>query len=223
MLEIWLLIALAILIAVIWKPLSRTIFGALDGHAGKVRAELDGAKRLREEAQSLLAEHKRQLAAGQDHARSISEHARREAERQAERHRAELEAGLARRTEQALGRIAQEEAAPSRTCATRPRRWRSRPPGACSPTRSTAITPRSWSTARSRRSAASCPEPRAGVLGLSRLRVARAPFRGRLPRRCTMHARSHGCVRRRCTLCNLHHLANEARCRKAPLIGRGSA
>ncbi|MGH6921525.1 MAG: F0F1 ATP synthase subunit B [Geminicoccaceae bacterium] len=110
MLEIWLLIALAILIAVIWKPLSRAIVGALDGHAGKVRAELDGAKRLREEAQSLLAEHKRQLAAGQDQAQAISEHARREAQRQAERHRAELEASLARRTEQALGRIAQEEA-----------------------------------------------------------------------------------------------------------------
>ena len=110
MLEIWLLIALAILIAAIWKPLRRATVGALDGHAAKVRAELDGAKRLREEAQSLLAEHKRQLAAGQDHVRSIGEHARREAERQAERHRAELEASLARRTEQALGRIAQEEA-----------------------------------------------------------------------------------------------------------------
>jgi F-type H+-transporting ATPase subunit b len=110
MLEIWLLIAMAILIAIVWKPLSRAIVGALDGHAAKVRAELDEARRLRDEAQSLLAEHKRQLAAGQEHARSISEHARREAERQAERHRAELEASLARRTEQALGRIAQEEA-----------------------------------------------------------------------------------------------------------------
>jgi F-type H+-transporting ATPase subunit b len=110
MLEIWLLIALVILVGAIWKRLSRAIFGALDGHAAKVRAELDEAKRLREEAQSLLAEHKRQLAAGQDHARSISEHARREAERQAERHCAELEASLARRTEQALARIAQEEA-----------------------------------------------------------------------------------------------------------------
>lgn len=110
MLEIWLLIALVILIAAIWKPLSRTIVGALDGHANKVRAELDEAKRLREEAQTLLAEHRRQLAAGQDHAHSISEHARREAGRQAERHATELEASLARRTEQALGRIAQEEA-----------------------------------------------------------------------------------------------------------------
>jgi F-type H+-transporting ATPase subunit b len=110
MLEIWLLIALAILVAAVWKPVSRAITGALDGHASKVRAELDGAKRLREEAQTLLAEHQHQLAAGQDHARSISEHARREAERQAERHRDELEASLARRTEQALGRIAQAEA-----------------------------------------------------------------------------------------------------------------
>jgi F-type H+-transporting ATPase subunit b len=110
MLEVWLLIALVILIAAIWKPLSRTITGALDGHAAKVRAELEEAKRLREEAQSLLAEHQRQLAAGHDHAHTIVEHARVEAERQAERHRAELEASLARRTEQALGRIAQEEA-----------------------------------------------------------------------------------------------------------------
>jgi F-type H+-transporting ATPase subunit b len=110
MLEIWLLIALVILIAVVWKPLSRAVLGALDGQANKVRAELDEAKRLREEAQSLLAEYKRQLAEGKDHARSISEHALREAERQAERHHAELEASLARRTEQALGRIAQEEA-----------------------------------------------------------------------------------------------------------------
>ena len=110
MLEIWLLIALAILIVAVWKPLSRTIFGALDGHASKVRAELDEAKRLREEAQTLLAEHKRKLAAGQEHAEAISEHARAEVERQTARHRVELEASLARRTEQALGRIAQEEA-----------------------------------------------------------------------------------------------------------------
>jgi F-type H+-transporting ATPase subunit b len=110
MLEIWLLIAMAILIGLVWKPVSRAIVGMLDGHAAKVRAELDEARRLRDEAQSLLAEHKRQLAAGQEHARSISDHAHRETERQAERHRAELEANLARRTEQALGRIAQEEA-----------------------------------------------------------------------------------------------------------------
>ena len=92
MLELWLLIALLILIAIIYKPLTRTIFGALDGHAAKVRAELDEAKRLREEAQSLLAEHQRKLAAGKDQAQAIVEHARAEVQRQTERHGVELEA-----------------------------------------------------------------------------------------------------------------------------------
>ena len=110
MLELWLLIALIILIAIIYKPLTRTILGALDGHAAKVRAELDEAKRLREEAQSLLAEQQRKLAAGKDQAQAIVEHARAEAERQTQRHEVELEASLQRRTEQAMDRIAREEA-----------------------------------------------------------------------------------------------------------------
>jgi F-type H+-transporting ATPase subunit b len=108
--ELWLLIALVILIAAVYKPLTRAIFGALDGHAAKVRAELDAAKRLREEAQSLLAEHHGRLASGQGQAQAIVEHARVEAERQSQRHRVELEASLRRRTELAMARIAQEEA-----------------------------------------------------------------------------------------------------------------
>lgn len=110
MLELWLLIALFVLIAIIYKPLTRTIFGALDGHTAKVRAELDEAKRLREEAQSLLAEHQRRLAAGEDQAQAIVEHARAEVDRQTKRHQVELEASLQRRTEQAMDRIAREEA-----------------------------------------------------------------------------------------------------------------
>ena len=110
MLELLLLVALLILIAIIYKPLTRTVFGALDGHAGKVRAELDAAKRLREEAQTLLAEHQRRLAAGEDQAQAIVGHAQAEVERQTERHRVELEAALQRRTEQAMERIEREEA-----------------------------------------------------------------------------------------------------------------
>ena len=81
----WALIAfvlalLIILIVAIYKPLTRTVFGALDGHSAKVRAELDEAKRLREEAQSLLASHQRQLSSGADQASAIVEHARVETE-----------------------------------------------------------------------------------------------------------------------------------------------
>jgi F-type H+-transporting ATPase subunit b len=110
MLELWLLVALLILIAIIYKPLSRTVLGALDGHAAKVRSELEEAKRLRDEAQGLLAEQQRKLAAGKDQAQAIAEQARAEAERQTRRHHAELEASLQRRTEQAMDRIAREEA-----------------------------------------------------------------------------------------------------------------
>jgi F-type H+-transporting ATPase subunit b len=110
MLELWLLVALLILVAIIYKPLTRTVFGALDGHAAKVRAELDEAKRLREEAQSLLAEHQRRLAAGKDQAQAIVDQARAEVQRQTERQGVELEATLQRRTEQAMERIAREEA-----------------------------------------------------------------------------------------------------------------
>jgi F-type H+-transporting ATPase subunit b len=110
MLELLLLIALVILIAIIYRPLTATVLGALDGHAIKVRAELDAAKQLREEAQRLLAEHQRRLAAGDDQAQAIVGHARAEVQRQAERHRIELEAMLQRRAEQAMERIALEEA-----------------------------------------------------------------------------------------------------------------
>jgi F-type H+-transporting ATPase subunit b len=109
MLELLLLVALIILIAIIYKPLSRIVLGALDGHAAKVRSELEQAKRLREEAQGLLAEQQRKVAAGKDQAQAIVEQARAEAERQTRRHQVELEATLQRRTEQAMDRIAREE------------------------------------------------------------------------------------------------------------------
>ena len=109
MLELWLLIALIILIAVIYKPLTGAVLGALDGHADKVRAELDEAKQLREDAQTLLADYQRKMAAGEDQAKAIADHASAEAERQTERHRVELEVTLRRRTEQAMDRIAREE------------------------------------------------------------------------------------------------------------------
>jgi F-type H+-transporting ATPase subunit b len=110
MLELLLLLSLIILIAIVYKPLSRAILGALDGHAAKVRSELEEAKRLRDEAQGLLSEQQRKLAAGKDQATAIVGQARAEAERQTKRHHVELEASLQRRTEQAMDRIAREEA-----------------------------------------------------------------------------------------------------------------
>jgi F-type H+-transporting ATPase subunit b len=111
MLELLLLLALIILVVVIYRTgLHKMILGALDGHAARVRAELDEAKRLREEAQSLLAEHQRKLSSGEDQAKDIVAQAKAENERMMARHAAELKASLKRREDQAMARIAQEEA-----------------------------------------------------------------------------------------------------------------
>lgn len=111
MLEFLLLLALVILGVVIYKTGAHNmIFDMLDGHADKVRTELDEAKRLREEAQILLAEHQRKLSGGEDQAAKIVKQAEAEAKRMLERHKTELQASLKRREEQAMARIAQEEA-----------------------------------------------------------------------------------------------------------------
>ena len=111
MLEALLFLALIILGVVIWKTgLHNMILGLLDGHAEKVRAELDEAKKLREEATSLLAEHQKKLSGGEEQAGKIADHAEIETKRMVERHEAELKASLKRREDQAMARIAQEEA-----------------------------------------------------------------------------------------------------------------
>lgn len=111
MAEFLLLIALIILGVVIYKTgAHKMITDMLDGHADKVRAELDEAKKLREEAQTLLAEQQRKLSGGEDRAKKIVEQAEAEAKRMLERHKENLQASLKRREEQAMARIAQEEA-----------------------------------------------------------------------------------------------------------------
>lgn len=106
-----LLVALIILGVVIYKTgLHKLILDMLDGHAEKVRAELDEARKLREEATTLLAEHQNKLAGGEEQAKKIAAQAETETKRMVERHQAELKASLKRREEQALARIAQEEA-----------------------------------------------------------------------------------------------------------------
>ena len=82
----------------------------LDDRATKIRAELDEARRLREDAQELFAdfERKQKQVAGQ--AEEIVAHARAEAERAAERAKADLEVSIQRRLKAADEQIAMAEA-----------------------------------------------------------------------------------------------------------------
>ena len=109
MINLILLLALVILIVAVWKPVTRNIFGALDARAERIRAELDEAQRLHEEAKALLAKYQHQLQEGEQLAGEIEAQAETERVRLEERMRADYEAAVKRRTEQAMDRIQQEE------------------------------------------------------------------------------------------------------------------
>ncbi len=109
--EFWVAIAFVIFVFLVWKKAKVAIFGALDARADKIRAELDEAQRLREDAQSALAAYQRRQRDALKEAEAIIAHAREEAARIRAQAAAELEASLKRRESQAVDRIAQAEAA----------------------------------------------------------------------------------------------------------------
>ncbi len=110
MLEFWLLVALIILIVLVWKPFRQHVLGGLDARSDKIRAELEEAKRLHEEAKQLLAKHQRQLHEGESLAADIRSRASAETKRLEEQLRTDFEQLVQRRTQLAEDRIAQEEA-----------------------------------------------------------------------------------------------------------------
>src|SRR2546427_11746813 len=107
--EFWVLLAVLIFAAAVWKPMRRAIVGGLDERSARIRAELDEARKLREEAEQLLAQYRRQQQEAAAQAEAIVAHAREEAERIAAQSASDLEAALARRQRLAEERIAQAE------------------------------------------------------------------------------------------------------------------
>ena len=83
----------------------------LDDRAAVIAAELDQARKLREEAQALLADFRAKAAAAEKEAEVIITEARAEAARFAEESRATLKAQIERRAQAAQDKIHQAEAA----------------------------------------------------------------------------------------------------------------
>ncbi|MGD9615446.1 MAG: F0F1 ATP synthase subunit B [Alphaproteobacteria bacterium] len=106
----WVLVSFLIFVALAWKPAVRGITSTLDNRAVRIRGELDEARRLRDEAEQLLAEYRRQEREGAAQAQSIIAHAKEEAERIAAQAARDLDLLLARRQRLAEERIAQAEA-----------------------------------------------------------------------------------------------------------------
>lgn len=83
----------------------------LDKRAEDIQSELDEARRIREEAQTLLASYERKQRDVQDQADRIVAHARQEAELAAEEAKAKLSESIKRRLAAAESQIASAEAA----------------------------------------------------------------------------------------------------------------
>ena len=108
--EFWVLVAAVIFVAVIWKPARKAVLGSLDERGARIRAELDEAQKLREEAEQLLAQYQQREREGAAEAEAIVAHAREEAERIAAQSARDLDEALVRRQRLAEERIAQAEA-----------------------------------------------------------------------------------------------------------------
>ena len=82
----------------------------LDERADRIREELDEARRLREEAQALLADYQKKREAAEEEAKAIIEQARREADALAGETRKSMIESLERRSKLAEEKIARAEA-----------------------------------------------------------------------------------------------------------------
>jgi F-type H+-transporting ATPase subunit b len=107
----WTLIALLIFIGIVlYFKVPAMVGAALDARGEAIRKELDDARRLREEAQQLLADYQKKSREAENEARDIVDQAKREAEALAIETRKNLADSLERRTKAAEDKIARAEA-----------------------------------------------------------------------------------------------------------------
>ena len=106
------LVALVLFLGILlYMGVPKKISTALDDRSAQIAKDLDDAKRLREEAQSLLNEYKQKRVDAEKEAAGIVEQAKRESEALAVETKAKLADMLTRRTKQAEQKIAQAQAA----------------------------------------------------------------------------------------------------------------
>ena len=109
--ETWVAIAFVIFLGLLaYVGVPKLIAKALDDRAARIKAELDDARKLKDEAAALLAEYQRKRAAAEAEAESIVAGAKDEAARMAAEAKAKIEEFVARRTKMAEAKIAQAEA-----------------------------------------------------------------------------------------------------------------
>ena len=108
--DFWVLISFLMFIGLlVYFKVPGMVAGLLDKRAADIAAELDEARRLREEAQQLLASYQRKQRDAMKEAEDIVAQAKVEAENLAKEIRANMELQVERRTKLAEDKIAQAE------------------------------------------------------------------------------------------------------------------
>jgi F-type H+-transporting ATPase subunit b len=109
--EFWVAAAFVAFIGVlIYFRVHKLMMGAIDQRRDRIKADLDEARRLREEAETLLAEYQRKKHEADREAEAIIAGAKAEADRLALEAKGKIEDILARRAKMAETKIAQAEA-----------------------------------------------------------------------------------------------------------------
>ena len=109
--ETWVAVAFVILMVVFgYLGVFKKVTTALDHRADRIKAELDDATRLKQEAAKVLADYKARSATTKREAADIIANAKSEAERIATEAKAKMEDFVARRTKTAESKIALAEA-----------------------------------------------------------------------------------------------------------------
>ncbi len=107
---LWVFLALVCFLAgVVYLKVPGKVVAALDDRADKIRNDIDEARRLREEAQALLADYQRRTGNAEEEAREIIDLAKREAAALAGEAKVRMDEYVVRRTKAVEQRIAQAE------------------------------------------------------------------------------------------------------------------
>jgi F-type H+-transporting ATPase subunit b len=108
--ETWVAVAFLIFVGILVKlGVPALLFKALDDRSARIKAELDEALKLRNEAEGILAEYRRRQGEAEKTAESIILNARHEADRIAADAQVKVEEFIARRAKMAEAKIAQAE------------------------------------------------------------------------------------------------------------------
>jgi F-type H+-transporting ATPase subunit b len=109
--EFWVAVAFVLFICVLgYFGVHKLILSSVDQRRDRIKADLDEARRLKEEAQALLAEYQHKQSEAEQEAAAIVAGAKTEAERMVMEAAAKTEEFVARRTKMAETKIAQAEA-----------------------------------------------------------------------------------------------------------------